>query len=84
MNDLKYKLANRLREMYDSASHGEQSMMIRLFGIKFADIIRQNGYTPKDLLDLADMPESYQTEINKGIKIAKYVEIKKDMDNFDL
>ena len=84
MIDLKHKLANRLKQMYDNAPYGEQSLMIRLFEIKFAEVIRQNGYTPKGLLELAGMSESYQTEINKGIKIAKYVEIKKDMDFFDL
>lgn len=50
--------------------------MIHLFGIKYADDIRKNRYTPREILKYANMPESYQVEINKGIKLAKYVEIK--------
>ena len=54
----------------------EQTTLVHLFGIKYAEIIKLNGYIPKDILKYAEMPESYQVEINKGIKLAKYVEIK--------
>lgn len=47
--------------------------MIHLFGIKYGQIIRNNRYTPKEILKYVEMPESYQVEINKGIKLAKYV-----------
>ncbi len=67
------ELANILSEMYDKAINGEQVAMIHLFGIKYADIIRNNRYTPKEILKSANMQESYQVEINKGIKLAKYV-----------
>lgn len=71
------ELANELKRMYEAgAQRKEQTTMIHLFGIKYAEIIRINGYIPKGILKYAEMPESYQVEINKGIKLAKYVEIK--------
>ncbi len=47
--------------------------MIHLFGIKFADAIRENGYNAREIIESAGMRESYQTELCKGMKIAKYV-----------
>ena len=76
-------LGKKLKEMYDNAPHGEQVLMVHLFGIKFADIITQNGYTTKQIVDASGLNSPYQTELNKGIKMAKYVEIKKAMDTFD-
>lgn len=71
------ELSNELKRMYEIGIHKkEQTTMIHLFGIKYADIIRKNGYTPKNILKYAEMPESYQVEINKGIKLSKYVEIR--------
>lgn len=69
------ELSNVLREMYEESS-GNKTAMIHLFGIKYAAVIRDNGYTPKEILAVAKMPESYFAEINKGIKLAKYVEVK--------
>lgn len=71
VNELGYKL----KEMYDG-SYGDKTAMIHLFGIKYADEIRRNGYTPKEILKIAEMPESYFAEINKGIKLSKYVDVK--------
>ena len=62
-----------LRKMYDNAPRGDQVAMIHLFGVKYAEEIRKNDYTPKEILKAADMHESYQVEINKGIKLSKYV-----------
>ena len=47
--------------------------MIHLFGVKYAYEIRKNKYTPKEILKSVNMQESYQSEINKGIKLSKYV-----------
>ncbi len=67
------ELSTTLRNMYDNAPRGDQAAMIHLFGIKYAKVIRENKYTPKEILLAADMQESYQVEINKGIKLEKYV-----------
>lgn len=67
------ELGKILRDMYDDAPKGDQVAMIHLFGIKYAHEIKKNEYKPKDILKSADMHESYQTEINKGIRLSKYV-----------
>lgn len=71
------ELGNELRQMYES-TNTEKVAMIHLFGIKYAKEIRGNGYTPKEILKVADMKGSYFAEINKGIKLAKYVEVKEE------
>lgn len=67
------ELGNILKEMYANAPKGQQVTMIHLFGIKYADEIRGEGITPKDILTSASMPVSYQVEINKGIGLSRYV-----------
>ena len=51
---------------------------------KFADIHKQNGYTSKQIVEAAGINSTYQIEVNKGMKLAKYVEIKKSLDKFDI
>lgn len=71
------ELAKKLKEMYEGSST-EKTAMIHLFGVKYAKDIRESGYVPKDILKVAGMPESYQVEINKGIKLSKYVTVKEE------
>lgn len=69
------ELAEKLKTMYES-SNGSKTAMIHLFAIKYADIIRSQKYTPREILAAAQMPASYFAEINKGIKLAQYVDVK--------
>ena len=62
------ELAMRLKEMYENSSN-EKTTMIHLFGIMYAEEIKGCGSTPKEILKLANMPESYQTEISKGVRL---------------
>lgn len=71
-----FELANILKEMYDSAGKGEQVAMIHLFSIKYANELEQRGISKIEILKYAGLPPTYQTEISKGIKIAKYVDVK--------
>lgn len=71
-----YDLGKILNDMYENAPSKEQTTMIHLFGIKYAKEIRDNNITPREILVYAKLPESYQVEINKGIKLAKYVVLK--------
>lgn len=63
-----------LAQMYRNALEGEKVIAIHLFGIKYADQIR--NIPAKEIAAGADLPESYGTEIRKGINLAKYVEVK--------
>lgn len=71
------KLKSRLKEMYLSANIGEKSMMIRLFGIIYAEEIKVEGVTPKELASSIEN-DNYHAEISKGMKLAKYVTLKDD------
>lgn len=74
------ELAMRLKEMYENSSN-EKTTMIHLFGIMYAEEIMGCGSTPKEILKLANMPESYQTEISKGVRLSKYVDVKERYSN---
>lgn len=65
--------AAKLAEMYrKGAASNEQTTQIHLFAITYADQIE--GMSLPEILSRAGMPESYKTELRKGIKLAKYVQ----------
>ena len=66
--------AQLLKHMYDTAPPGEKAVTIHYFAIKYADQI--SSMSPRELAIRAGLPESYGTEIRKGINLAKYVEPK--------
>ncbi|CAH1546227.1 conserved hypothetical protein [Vibrio rotiferianus] len=68
--------AEVLRAMYQDAPRGEQVLMIHLFGIKFGEIIRTKNISISTLVNEARMSTNYVTELNKGIGLAKYVQLK--------
>ncbi len=70
------ELGEKLNEMYNNAPNGDSVAMIHLFGIKYANEILQSGFSKKDIANAARIPESYGTEISKGVKLAKYVKEK--------
>ena len=63
-----------LAQVYREAPDKEKALSIHLFGIKYADQIRD--ISAKDIVVGAGLPESYKTEIRKGINLAKYVEVR--------
>ena len=71
-----FELASELRDMYSSAPKGETTTFIRLFGIKYVDEIKNCGHSVKEIVRLSGIGD-YQAEVNKGMQLAKYVELKK-------
>lgn len=75
------ELGAALSNMYDNAEEGEKVTMIHLFGIKYSKYIRENGYVAREIInntklqDGSQIKNSFDTEINKGINLAKYVKI---------
>ena len=70
------QLVKKLREMYYCAGEGEEVAMIHLFGIKYADEL---GRIPSTLIAREAQlrkSTSYHTEISKGRKLAKFVDVK--------
>ena len=74
----KKELAIVLADMYNNASRGDATTMIRLFGIKYAEEIKNCKASYKDYIELSgiDRGISYQAEIGKGVQLAKYVKMK--------
>lgn len=52
--------------------------MIHLFGVAYGRIMRYENIKPIEVLKAAKMPESYVTEINKGINLSKYVTVREE------
>lgn len=69
----KETLASRLRRIYISAERTDTAIAVILFGIRYADVITSSGIRPRELARLAEIPESYASELQKGIRLAGYV-----------
>lgn len=67
------QLAEILKDMYEGAPNGEQVAHIHLFGIKYAKIIKDNGYRVADIIKKSGLNMSYATELSKGMKLSNYV-----------
>jgi len=67
------ELGKKLSDMYHNAPSGDKVAMIHLFGIKYANEIKQYKFSKKDITKQANIHASYITEIMKGVKLAKYV-----------
>jgi 5-methylcytosine-specific restriction protein B len=85
------ELSKKLSEMYENAPEGDKVAMIHLFGIRYSDEIKRNGkvsYVSKEIIkntklkNGSPMHESYDREIFKGLKLAKYVIIKEVINNY--
>ena len=67
------ELGNTLSSMYHNAPKGELTTMIHLFGIKYADEIRDCGATATEIVRLSGLQDSYKAEVSKGVRLARYV-----------
>ncbi|MBP8850452.1 MAG: hypothetical protein KBG80_07840 [Breznakibacter sp.] len=65
-----------LKEMYDNAPKNEQVANIHLFGIKYADDIKREGFKATEIIRTSGLQKSYSVELSKGMKLSKYVKLK--------
>ncbi|MDR2547055.1 MAG: hypothetical protein LBC96_06015 [Lachnospiraceae bacterium] len=71
------ELGLKLKEMYEiGLPKKEATTHIHLFGIKYASEIRSNGLNIQEIINISGISSSYFAEVNKGIKLSKYVELK--------
>lgn len=71
------RLGQILSDMYKEAPEGDKVTFIHLFGIKYADSIKNNNLSIKKILEYSSVKPSFVTEVNKGVKLARYVGVKK-------
>lgn len=70
-----YEAAQRLKDMVqEGEATRRKALMVHLFGIKYAQELHQLNV--REVVDLADLKYTWATEIQKGMKLAEYVEIK--------
>ena len=67
------ELADTLSRMYLDAPVSESTTMIHLFGIRYADEIRTCGASVTEIVHLSQLSDSYNREVSKGVKLARYV-----------
>jgi len=60
-----------LKNMYESASYGYKVTMIHLFGIEYANKLKNKSL--KNISYAATGRFSFATEISKGIKLSEFV-----------
>ena len=68
------ELAEILRRMHRNAPHGERSTAVHLFGIRYVAELSAPHVNINTVADLAGLSKWY-TEVRKGIRLAKYVEL---------
>ena len=73
-----YVLGNVLKEMYETSARGQQVTNIHTFAIFYAKAIEEKRIGKKEILRVAGLPESYQTELSKGINLSAYVDVKQE------
>ena len=69
------ELAERLRSMCRNAPNREKSTAIHLFGIRYVTDLAAFHGSIERVTRLSGVGNSYGTEICKGMKLAKYVEL---------
>ena len=68
------ELADILSRMYREAPEGEATTMIHLFGVRYANEIRNCGASVAEIVRLSALSHTtYATEVSKGVKLARYV-----------
>lgn len=83
MKHSEWSLGLILKTVYENAPSNEKSLMIRLFGIKFGRTIKENRMSIPTIIKYSGLSSSYQAEVNKGIGLSKYVQMKPDKDIFE-
>lgn len=68
-----HQLSEKLSDMYLTSQDGEAVAMIHLFGIKYSSEIRASGASTRAIAIAAGIPKSFGTEINKGVKLSRFV-----------
>ena len=67
----------KLRDMYRNAPPREKKTHIHLFGIKYADELKELSIN--FVADRATGSDAYGTEIRNGIRLAKYVQLRDNL-----
>ena len=76
---MKNELIKKLNYMYENAPDKDGTTMIRLFGIMYSNEILNNKINVTEIANESIVNDSYHAEISKGIRLARYVDIKNEV-----
>ena len=68
------KLGEKLRAEYDAAPPKMKALTMHMFGIRYAQSLE--GVSVSDVVEFSGLPNSYATEVRKGIRLSEYVVLK--------
>ncbi len=63
-----------LANMYNNAEENYKVAAIHMFGIKFGNLILEKQFRIRDIISIANLSQSYETELSKGLNIYKCLE----------
>ncbi|MBR0427798.1 MAG: AAA family ATPase [Clostridia bacterium] len=66
------ELGNELKDFYNNEEYGK-ARGIHLFGIKYGSLILEKKYSVTEIVKIAEIPDSYRAEVDKGIRLSDYV-----------
>ena len=69
--------------MYSQAKSSGQVAAIHMFGLKYGDIIANNGYASDKIIIASGINSSYVAELNKGLNIYRSVKANEYGVSFD-
>lgn len=72
-------LAGILWEKYQGASRNEAACQVHLFGIQYAEVLRECSWPLREIVKESGIGMGYLSEVNKGIKLARYVQLKEEV-----
>lgn len=65
-----------LHNAYCNSAEGQTGVMICIVAIRYANEIINAQISIKQLLEMADVPYTYRTDITRGLNLSKYVDLK--------
>lgn len=68
------QISDEFKKRYRSAERGMTAVTVHLFGIEFAESLQ--GHSLKEICQNASVPQSYSTELRKGMRLAEFVKFK--------
>lgn len=71
------EFAEILKTMYEDAPKKEQVVNIHLFGIEYGEEIIKAKFSASKIINTSGLKKSYITELSKGVKLSKFVTLKK-------
>lgn len=77
------ELGEILKTMYSQAKSSGQVAAIHMFGLKYGDIIANNGYASDKIIIASGINSSYVAELNKGLNIYRSVKANEYGVSFD-